>query len=186
MMDKTYSTGQVSGMLDIPIRTIQDYVKCFREYFSEAARQPSKGRRFTDADIKTLQTIRRARSERITDDEIKKIISGEIDLPLAQEHKDADIKQMAFNAYEKMEMAMIIFKDCERAISESEKVLARMRNENETLKIEVNTLKNRVDKMREWQIFVMKTDPLFNPNQEDQPAQDAGEKKKGFFEKLMG
>jgi len=189
MMDKTYSTAQVDGMTSIPTRTMQGYVKDFRDCFSETARQPSKGRRFTDADIKTLLTIKRARSQRITDDDIRKIISGEINYPLAQEYKDDDIKQMAVSASENLKRAMLINDYSEEMIAHAKASMTTMQNEIQKMQEEFNVLKSRVDKFKEWQIFVMKTDSLFNPYTDKEPAQDAkptDKKRVGFMNWLDG
>ena len=189
MMDKTYSTAHVSGMTGIPIRTIQDYVKDFRDRFSETARQPSKGRRFTDADIKILHTIRRARHERIPDDDIRKIISGEIDLPLAQEYNEDDIKQMVINASVNLERAIKLMESFEEDIEHMKRANGRMWNDVHTLKEEVNAMKTRMDNFREWQIFMMKNFTDFNPFVDTKdPEQEATrqeakpEKKQGLIE----
>jgi DNA-binding transcriptional MerR regulator len=190
-MDKTYNTSQVSGMTGIHVRTMQDYVQSFRENFSEAARQPSKGRRFTDADIKTLLTIKRARSQRISDEDIKKIFSGEIVLPLAQEYNDDDIKQIALNAIESFKRAELLTENCEAMIVNMQKSSSTLWNKVRQLETEVNTLKSRADHFREWQIFMMKEYPKFNPYADTKdPAQEPAtqavklEKRTGFFEAL--
>ena len=176
MMDKTYSTATVYGMTTIPIRTIQDYVKDFRDCFSEAARQPSKGRRFNDLDIKRLLTIKRLRSERFTDDEIRKVFSGEIPLPLVNEYNDNDTKQMAVNAIQNMQIAIKLTQDCEAMLAENQKAMAQMRSENERLRNDFSAVKSRVERMREWQIFVMQTDPTLNPYEDKFPEQEPAEK----------
>jgi DNA-binding transcriptional MerR regulator len=182
MTDKTYSTAQVSGMLDMPIRTIQGYVHDLRDCFSETARKPAKGRQFTDADIKILLTIRRARAMRMTDDEIRKIISGEVSLPLAQEYSEADIKNIAVSAYEKLEITAQFLNTCNETMTNIRTSSGRLWQTVRVLQEENAKLIKQVEQLRNWQLHMMKVDPDFNPydNQrelqkefEETTAQDA-------------
>lgn len=183
MDNKTYNTSQVSGMTGIPIRTIQAYVKDFREYFSELARQRAKGRRFTDQDIQNLLTIKRARNQRMADEEIKDILSGKKSMPLASKYNDQDIKDMAVNAAESLDRSLAIQK---RLIESIEPL--KISNGNAWRKI--NQLESTVNKIHEWQTFMMKKYPAFNPWLEEQrnameklAAEEAREKKKAVQEK---
>jgi DNA-binding transcriptional MerR regulator len=54
----TLSTGQTSGLIGMSIQTIQRYVRKYAEHFTEHARQPKKGRRFSSKDIRSLLIIR--------------------------------------------------------------------------------------------------------------------------------
>lgn len=62
-MQKTLTTGQVSGLLGIPVCSLQRYVREFSKHFSESARKHTRGRRWTAADIDTLMVIRRLHQE---------------------------------------------------------------------------------------------------------------------------
>ena len=187
MDNKTYNTSQVSGMTGIPIRTIQAYVKDFRECFSELARQRAKGRRFTDQDVQNLFTIKRARTHRMDDEEIKDILSGKKSMPLASKYNDQEIKDMAVNAAESLDRALAI----QRRLTESIEPL-KISNGNAWRKI--NQLESTVNKLHEWQTFMMKKYPdEFNPWLEEQrkalqklEAEQAREEKKVTQEKRQG
>lgn len=155
-MDKTYTSGQVSGMTDIPIRTIQDYVSAFRDCFSELARQPSKSRRFNDQDIKNLFTIKRARSQRYSDDEIRQIFSGEIILPLASEYNENDIKQMSINANERLSRAIELEGIIQKQVNSLSKMVWAMDGT-------VKTFKGDLDHLLAWQKHMKSYDKDFNP-----------------------
>lgn len=183
MDNKTYNTSQVSGMTGIPIRTIQAYVKDFRECFSELARQRAKGRRFTDQDVQNLFTIKRARNQRMADEEIKDMLSGKKSMPLASKYNDQDIKDMAINAAESLDRALAI----QRRLTESIEPL-KISNGNAWRKIK--QLESTVNKLHEWQTFMMKKYPDFNPWLEEQrlaleklAAEQAREEKKVKHEK---
>lgn len=186
-MDNNYSTGQVSGMTRIPIRTIQDYVKDFRENFSEAARQPSKGRRFIDADIDTILTIKRLRWERTSDDDIRKVLSGEIEIKLAHQYKDDEIKKMAANSLEVFEAAMQTLKQFDKLAAENQKTIDRLAQENYQLREDNKAWKSRVEKLHEWQLWVMTNFEELNPAIfESENPQEQDKRKKSFFSKLLG
>lgn len=52
------TTGQVSGLLGIPSPTIQRYIRSHPSHFSDQARRPDRGRRYTADDVNNLATIR--------------------------------------------------------------------------------------------------------------------------------
>jgi len=178
MLDETYTSGNVEGMTGIPIRTIQDYVKDFRDCFSAEAAKPAKGRRFTDADLKTLLTIKRARSQRIPDDDIRAILRGEVDFPLAQEYNEKDIKQIAINAAEMTERAFKVLNECEAMMERVEKSQVKLWNDVHFLKEEFQTLRTRADNIRAWQMFMMKNYDEFNPYTEKDKDPEAPQEPK--------
>lgn len=187
MIEIQYSTGQASGITRIPIRTMQDYVKSFREFFSEEARQPSKGRRFTDPDIDKLLTIQRLRAERFPDEDIRKVLAGEVPLKLAHQYNEAEIKKMAANALENYESAVETFETCQKMIVEVRSSLAQVEEENRQLHADNKAWKARVNKLHEWQLYVMKNFPELNPyDQESKPEPITQEKPKGLFGGLFG
>ena len=57
-MNKQFTTGEVVGITQIPLKTIQRYIKQFPEGFSGLARQQKKGRRYQGQDLKNLLLIR--------------------------------------------------------------------------------------------------------------------------------
>ena len=62
---ESYSSGIVVGMTNIPACTIQRYIRDFGSFFSETAKQPHRGRRYSTVDIRTLQMIRYLYYERV-------------------------------------------------------------------------------------------------------------------------
>lgn len=183
MDNKTYPTREVKGMTGIPLRTIQSYVKDFRECFSELARQRAKGRRFTDQDVQHLLTIKRARNQRMTDEEIKEILSGKKHMPMASQYNDQDIKTMAINAAESLDRSLAI----QKRLIES---IEPLKISNRSAWQKIYQLENKVDKIHEWQTFMMKKYPDFNPWLEEElktleklADEEAREKKKAIQEK---
>jgi hypothetical protein len=58
-MNEIYlTTGQISGLTQIGYMSLYRYVKDFPEYFSETARQHKRGRRWINADLELVQSIR--------------------------------------------------------------------------------------------------------------------------------
>lgn len=53
-----YTTRQVSGMTGIPVVTMQRYIKTYPEGFSDRAKIPARGRRYTPRDIAIILLIR--------------------------------------------------------------------------------------------------------------------------------
>lgn len=177
----TYHTRTVEGMTRIPMRTIQAYVREFRDYFSESARKPSKGRRFTPADVDILQTIKRLRAERVPDEEIRKVLTGEVPLKLAHQFDEAQIKDFAANALEYFEDASHTLAKADHLIKDARAQIAELNNEKKLLQADYRALRDRVDRFKEWQIFVMKEIPELNPY--DESKEKPG---KGFVNRLLG
>jgi DNA-binding transcriptional MerR regulator len=194
MNDYELNTSYVSGMTKIPQRTIQEYIKTFRDHFSERARQTVKGRRFLPADIDKLQLIKRLRAERVTDDEIKSYLSGEAKLPekLAHQFKDSEIKDMAAHSLEIFGRAEYVLEQSEKQINQAhdtlsaaQRELMQTRQEIQVFRNQLNRVEGTLEKFRQWQLFVMKADPLFNPYAKDDPGEPMPEKK-GIIGKLLG
>lgn len=189
MTDYDYSTSTVSGMTLIPIKTIQAYVSDFREYFSAKAGQAKKGRRFLPADVDKLQIIKRLRAERVTDDEIKKYLSGENELPfkLAHQFNDREIKDMARHSIEIFGRAEYVLEQSEKQIIEGDKTLSaaqreltQTRQELQAFRNQLNRFEGTLEKFRQWQLFVMKAEPFFNNALPQDAAEPLPEKKKWF------
>lgn len=159
----TYHTRTVEGQTSIPIRTIQDYVRDFRDHFSETARKPSKGRRFTDDDIDKLQTIQRLRAERVADEEIRKVLTGEKPLKLAHQFSETEVKNFAARALEYFEYANDALKRAHQLVKEANAKITTLEQERELLRKDYRALRDRVDRLKEWQVFVMKEIPELNP-----------------------
>jgi DNA-binding transcriptional MerR regulator len=198
MTDYNYPTAYVSGMTQIPIRTIQEYVSTFRKHFSQDAGKPQKGRRFLPADVDKLFAIKRLRNERIPDDEIKKYLSGEIELPfkLAHQFSTKEVMDMAAHSLEFFDRAQKILEEADEKIHDAklmeknaQDVLKQARNEIQAMRNQLSQANNTLGKFRDWQLFMMRLDPAFNPYTQDDPNEPMPEirqEKKGLFEKILG
>lgn len=164
-MERTYTTGAVSGMTNIPIKTIQRYVTDFRDLFSETARQPKKGRRFTNADVKILRIIRRARSENIGDDEIRRMISDPASFPLMQEHNPDEAIELVGNAREMLEQAQATQRE--------------FMHEAERLRRMVYGFNERIRQLEQPR---RPAPPVFTPEVEEVKQEN---KKPGFLDRVM-
>jgi DNA-binding transcriptional MerR regulator len=182
-MSKTYSVSAVFGMTGIPVRTIHNYVRDLRECFSDEANKPVKGRQFSDLDIKRLRVIKQARAQKMSDEDIKKIFTGEIFWPLMNEYDDQAAKQMILNAQETYERAGKLVDKVEGWIiavnTKTEKVIKDMevlRQENESLKI-------NIQKLLEWRMYMFQLEGgYYNPYAEERQASEQNApKKKGLF-----
>ena len=187
-----FTTGYVSGVTRIPVKTIQEYISKFRDHFSTTAGQTKKGRRFLPADIDKLQTIKRLRAERIPDDEIKQILAGELPLKLAHQFREDEVKNMAAHSLEiftqaenTIEKAEDTLAEARRMMREAQELQQQTRRENQAVRNEVQAVLREMQKFREWQLFVMKFDSTLNPYKQDDPAEPLAqqmprEKKRGL------
>jgi DNA-binding transcriptional MerR regulator len=66
----TLTTGQVSGLLGIPVITLQRYIREYRVYFSPTAILTTRGRRFTSNDVSKILTIRTLNNQRVKKSDI--------------------------------------------------------------------------------------------------------------------
>ncbi len=71
-----YTTGQAAGFTRITVKTIQRYIREHPGFFSEKARQPKKGRRYTAQDIKNLLIIRQLSQARESQARIDDALAG--------------------------------------------------------------------------------------------------------------
>lgn len=195
MTDYDYSTGYVSGMTRIPIRTIQEYVSTFRKHFSQEAGQTKKGRRFMPADVEKLHLIKRLRSEHTADDLIEKYLTGEIEPPFKMAHQftTAEIMEMAAHSLEYYDAAQKILETAEERLHDAtltdkaaQDTLRQARNEITAMRNQLAEANRTMAKFRDWQLFMMRLDPAFNPYTQDDPNEPLAqampqEKKRGLF-----
>ena len=198
MTDYNHSTAYVSGMTQIPIRTIQEYVNTFRKHFSDRAGQTKKGRRFLPADVDKLHVIKRLRNERTPDDVIEKYLSGEIELPfkLAHQFSTKEVMNMAANSLEIFGRAQKILEEADEKIYDvkqmeksAQDVLRQARNEIQAMRNQLSEANRTMGKFRDWQLFMMRLDPAFNPYTQDdhsEPMPEIKQEKKGLFQKFLG
>lgn len=70
------TTGQVSGITWLAPTTMYRYVKDYPDYFSDPAKLHTKGRRWNDQDIETLNAIRTLHHSRLGKEKIKEALSN--------------------------------------------------------------------------------------------------------------
>lgn len=70
MTKNQFTTGQVSGITRVPVKTMQRYISQFRQFFSPGAGRSARGRIFTNADILTIFTIRNLYGQKARHDKI--------------------------------------------------------------------------------------------------------------------
>jgi DNA-binding transcriptional MerR regulator len=178
-MSRTYSTSAVFGMTGIPVRTIHNYVRDLRECFSDEANKPVKGRQFNDLDVKRLRVIKQARAQKMSDEDIKKIFTGEIYWPLMNEYDDAAAKQMILNAQETYDRASKLVDRAESWIAQVNTKAEKMRHDMDALQQENLSLKSNINKLLEWRMFMFKLDDEYNPHADEERKSEP--KKKGLF-----
>ena len=111
---RTFTTGAVAGMTDIPTKTLGRYVSDFRDLLSKAATQAQRGRRFTEKDVQIILTIRQGRAKGFPDHEIRKIVTDPSYANIEQELQFTNAQDLAANAYYMMQRADETLKDIER------------------------------------------------------------------------
>jgi AcrR family transcriptional regulator len=82
----TYSTGMVEGMTGISGPSLYRYVRSFAEFFSPTAAQHVHGRRWTDADVVTAQSIQALFDRRAGADGIRQALRDGYRLDNSPEH----------------------------------------------------------------------------------------------------
>lgn len=111
MTDNYYfTTGQVSGVCKTPQVTIRRYIKDYKSSFSEQATRPTKGRRYTEADIKTILLIRHLYFERFRKPKIQQVLSGELVIPGLENYQVHDVIQLLQSTLSQVDRANKIYK----------------------------------------------------------------------------
>jgi hypothetical protein len=92
--NKLLPTGHVLAVLQVSYRTLYNYLHDYPEAFSESARAPKKGKRFTSDDVAKIQTIRHLHSERKGHEEIAKALSSGYVAPLEGHYSPEDANRL--------------------------------------------------------------------------------------------
>jgi hypothetical protein len=71
-----FSTGQLLGMVGLNYASLYRYVKTFPEFFGAEAQQHKRGRRWTTADLQTVQAIRYLNHEHVGEKAIRKKLAA--------------------------------------------------------------------------------------------------------------
>lgn len=92
--NKALPTGHVLAVLGMTYRTLYNYLHEYPDAFSESARSPKKGKRFTSDDIARIQTIRHLHSERQSHEVISKALSDGYVAPLQGHYSPEDANRL--------------------------------------------------------------------------------------------
>lgn len=115
---KPLPTGQVLGVLGLKYRTLYNYLRDFGEYFSEGARSPKKGKRWSPEDMTVIQTIRHLHSERRSQEEIKKALAEGYKTPLAGGYSPEDVNRL-------IESSWLLVNQANALLVETQKIFDR-------------------------------------------------------------
>lgn len=132
---KLLTTGQAAGYTKLPVKTIQRYIRDHPEAFSERAKQPQKGRRYTAQDVKNLLVIRHLSQARESREKIRDALAGKWtpeSMPMIEIENIFQIAQIA-----------------EQATAESKGHAARAQNERLILEGNLNWVKKTIRQMKE-------------------------------------
>ena len=139
--DQLFTTGLVLGLTRLKLSTVQRYVKNFNEFFSDKARIPTRGRRFTGEDVKILLLIKHLYSLRESKAEIMKALNGEKELPAVAWFEFEDMFEIATRAT--------------KAASRAEEILAEMKIHSKAMKFTNNRLLRDFTKIKREVVHVM-------------------------------
>ena len=91
---KPLPTGHVLAIMGLKYRTLYNYLRDYGEYFSEGAKSPKKGKRWTSEDLIVIQTVRHLHNERLGSKAIKQQLSEGYKTPLGSGYKPEDINRL--------------------------------------------------------------------------------------------
>ena len=98
MANKLFSTGQAAGIANISTKTLERYIKCFGEFFSEGARINKRGRRYTGDDLKLILFIHRLYGRRTKLPDIVAALKGEVTQEEVQHFDFEEVGQILLDA----------------------------------------------------------------------------------------
>lgn len=116
--NKSLPTGQVMAVLGLSYRTIYNYLRDYGDSFSESARSPKKGKRWTPGDLAALQTIRHLHSERCSREVINQALADGYIAPLEGQYKPEDINRL-------IEASWLMLQDAQNILAETKKQFTR-------------------------------------------------------------
>lgn len=128
MSSELFSTGRTSGITAIPPQTLRRYVQDFKEFFSESAQKPTKGRRFTSQDINNLLLIRHLYFERTSPDRIRAALRGEWAPAAAPQYNNQDALLIVEAAQKRMEATKGYVKEAKQAAYQANNVVDAARH----------------------------------------------------------
>jgi DNA-binding transcriptional MerR regulator len=140
-IDQLFTTGKVLGLTRLKIATVQRYIKTFPEFFSDTARIPTRGRRFTGEDVKILLLIKHLYSSGENKSEITKALNGEKELPAVAWFEFEDMFEIATRAT--------------HAAARAEEILADMKEHSRMMKFTNNRVLRDFEKIKREVVNVM-------------------------------
>lgn len=129
-MANEYTTGQVMGITRTSPATLYRYTQAFPEFFSEQARRPRRGKRWTAQDVNLIYTIRQLYFSRFSRRAIREIITqnpAQLPAPIA-------LEQMGELAGKAMQISEQSSQNLKRAQSLAS--IAEQRSQNVLLKLD--------------------------------------------------
>jgi DNA-binding transcriptional MerR regulator len=174
----TLSTGQTAGLTGLSMQTIQRYVKRYPVGFSETARKPTKGRRFTGADVRALLLINRLLNTR-RKPMIEKALRGEWSPP----------DQAIYEIHDLMSM----YQALERVKQDTLTLLKTVRDESERYRKETGTINQKLSNQGEaiadlrFRVGNLEFSKKLQSLPDEEPTFQAYQehKKKGLLDKLL-
>jgi DNA-binding transcriptional MerR regulator len=119
--ERTFTTGQVSGITWLTQQALYKYTQEFPHYFSETATQHKKGRRWTSSDLKTIQAIRTLKHSRLGHVKIAGALAAGYRDELRPNSDREEFSRLAATLFERMDQDKELL---EKAIRELEVVHA--------------------------------------------------------------
>lgn len=149
MIFRELTTGQAAGLAQVPLKTMQRYIRDFREFFSPGAAQPTRGRRFIEADIYLLYSIRHLYNQRKSTEEIREeLAKGKppLDFPKFTIMDDLAVSQ-ATRDY--MDTAKAHARKAELQANKAQCEASRMANTNQRFKDVIERIDTKYPNRRE-------------------------------------
>lgn len=100
MAEILFTTGQASGFTHIKPQTMRRYIKDFGEFFSDGARIPKCGRRFTPQDMNRLRLIRHMFFERHKAEMVRTALLGKFENPNLETYDLEDVSRLVKESWE--------------------------------------------------------------------------------------
>jgi DNA-binding transcriptional MerR regulator len=124
--DHFFTTGQVSGITWLTQPTLYKYTQEFPDLFSDTARQHHKGRRWSGADLKAIQTIRTLKHSRLGHDNTAAALASGYRDVLSPAADREEFSRLAATIFEQMDTV-------KRELEETKKELVSVRSFSQRL-----------------------------------------------------
>jgi hypothetical protein len=98
VISNPFTSGQVSGMTNVPLPTLRRYVIDFRSHFSDQAKIEDRGRRWSAKDVELVFGIRHMFNDHYTKRQVGEALSGEWQSKAAPRKDISDAAQIVTEA----------------------------------------------------------------------------------------